>query len=50
MHMPRRNMLAHIHMLPAMMRRRGPRASNMGPIWIPQKKERKMYMLKIPGF
>lgn len=40
-------MLAIINMLPDRTRSLGPLASKIGPIWMPQKKVRKMYTLKI---
>lgn len=46
-HRPMRNMLRQRHTLPARTSRRGPWASKMGPICIPQKNERKTYMPKI---
>jgi hypothetical protein len=40
-------MLAIINTLPARTRNRGPLASKMGPMKMPHKKVRKMYVLKI---
>jgi hypothetical protein len=44
---PRRNIERHSKMLPESTSSLGPCASKIGPIWSPQKNERKMYMEKI---
>jgi len=45
--MPMSMILAIINALPAKTRSRGPLASKMGPMKMPHKKVRKMYVLKI---
>lgn len=44
---PKRSMLIAMRTLPMAMSTLGPRASKMGPTWIPPKKPRKMKTLKI---